>query len=333
MQTVSVNVSNLCVPCCNRCRYCLLSWDGKLRGVDYGRSTAYARRFYDWLRENRPELSFAFYFGYSMEHPKLLDSISFLREIGSPGGQFLQLNGMKFRDDNEIRELLTALKAHGIALINLTFYGTREYHDRFAARSGDFNYLMAILRTAGEVGLAVEVGISLTRENAKQAGDLMEQLRRYSPTHIFCFVPHAEGRGETLESVRLRQSDYECLPDEVKALFNRGKYRSEGERVRMNSFSEPTKRVLTLNLSPENIDRFEQQEFSETIRSLEKLDDDYYAAIPDLASLAKRYGDPDGECFYSQRDLYLKYQRRYILEHNLALQDVNDERFCFSRRF
>ena len=80
MQTVSVNVSNLCVPCCNRCRYCLLSWDGQLRGVDYGRSTAYARRFYDWLRENRPELSFAFYFGYSMEHPKLLESISFLRE-------------------------------------------------------------------------------------------------------------------------------------------------------------------------------------------------------------------------------------------------------------
>lgn len=333
MQTVSINVSNLCVPCENRCRYCLLSWDGQLRGVDYGRSAAYARRFYDWLRENRPELSFAFYFGYSMEHPNLLKSISFLREIGSPGGKFLQFDGMKFRNDREILELLTALKARGIELINLTFYGTREYHDRFAARKGDFDYLMAILRIAGEVGLAVEAGIPLSQENAAQAGELLEQLGCYHPTRIYCFVPHGEGRGETLEPIRFRQSDYEYLPENVKSVFNRQKYRPEGEWVRQNSFSKPTKRVLTLNLNPENVDWFEKQKFSETIRYLEKLDDDYYAAIPDLATLAKRYGDPDGACFYSERDLYLKYQRRYIREHGLTVQDMNDEQFCFSRRF
>ena len=333
MKTVSINVCNLCVPCENRCRYCLLSWDGKLRGVDYDRSAAYAKRFYDWLQENRPELSFAFYYGYSMEHPKLLETVDFLQKIGSPGGQFLQFDGMKMRNDHQIRELLVTLKAHGIEVIDLTFYGAREYHDRFAARQGDFDHMLRILEIANAIGLPVNCGIALNHENANQAGDLLEKLRQYRLNHIFAFVPHGEGRGETLEPVRFCLSDYEALTEPVKAIFNRRKFRPEGEWVGDGNFSTPQKRMLTVGLTPENVDFFENLSFSDTISHLEKLDEDYYAAIPSLPELAKVYGDPNCDRFYSERDLYLKYQRRYIREHKLNLPDMNDERQCFSRRY
>lgn len=333
METVSINVSNLCVPCCNRCRYCLLSWDGRVRGVDYDRSAAYAKRFYSWLKENRPDLGFAFYYGYSMEHPKLLETVDFLREIGSPGGKFLQFDGMEFREEREIHQLLRDLKKHGIELIDLTFYGTRDYHDRFAARQGDFDYLMLILRTANEVGLAVNAGIALNQENKDQAGELLTLLKKHRLNHVFAFVPHGEGRGETLESVRFGQADYEKLPDPVKSIFNRQKFRPEGEWVKTGDFSIPSKRVLTLGLTPENVDFFENQDFAATITYLEKLDDDYYGAVPSLMELARLYGDAREERFYSERDLYLKYQRRYIRENQMDLPDMNDERCCFSRRF
>ena len=91
MKTCSIMVQTLCVPCCNRCRYCLLSWDGKLPGAEYERSEAYAAAFHAWLRQNRPDLSFGFSFGYSMEHPALFRAIDFMRSIGSPGGKFLQM--------------------------------------------------------------------------------------------------------------------------------------------------------------------------------------------------------------------------------------------------
>lgn len=333
MKTVSINVCNLCVPCENRCRYCLLSWDGKLSGVEYERSKRYAQIFHQWLRKNRPDLSFAFYYGYSMEHPKLLESIDFLREIGSPGGKFLQFDGMKFRNDDEIRELLVSVQTHGIELIDLTFYGTREYHDRFAARLGDFDYLMRILAIANEVGLAANVGIALNRENACQMEQLLDQLDNYRTNNIFCFVPHSEGRGVTLERVRLRQSDYDNLPESAKRYFNTRKFRTEGDWVRNCDFATPEKRVLTLGLTSENIELFEKMDFAGTLSFLEKLDDDYYATIPSLPELARMYGDPEGACFYSERDLYLTYQRRYIAEYNLKIMDVNDERGCFSRRF
>lgn len=333
MQTVSINVCNLCVPCENRCRYCLLSWDGKLRGIDYERSAVYAKRFYEWLKEKRPELSFAFYYGYSMEHPTLLETVDFLRDMDSPGGTFLQFDGMKFRSDREIHELLTNLKAHGIQLIDLTFYGTEAYHDRFAARQGDFGYLMRILKTANMIGLSVNAGIALNHENVNQAGTLLDQLQRHKLNHVFAFVPHGEGRGENLEPVRFRQSDYDALPDSVKKIFNRSKFRPEGEWVREGKFSTARKRVLTVGLTRENVDFFEHMDFADTIAYLEKLDDEYYSAIPNLPELAKIYGDAGEDRFYSERDLFLKYQRRYVREHQLKLYDMNDERFCFSRRF
>ncbi|MBE6923152.1 MAG: hypothetical protein E7465_08265 [Ruminococcaceae bacterium] len=333
MQTVSISVCNLCVPCENRCRYCLLSWDGKLRGVDYDRSAEYARRFSDWLKENRPELGFDFYYGYSMEHPKLLETVDFLGELGSPGGKFLQFDGMKFRSDPEIHQLLTDLKNHGIQMIDLTFYGTRAYHDRFAARRGDFDYMMRILEIANEVGLTVNAGIALNHENVHQAEQLLNQLRMHDLGNFYAFVPHGEGRGASLEPVRFRLSDYEALPESVKAFLSKRRYRTEGEWVREGKFSQPQKRILTLVLTPENVDFIEKQSFSDTIRYLEKLDDDYYSAIPTLPELAKIYGDSTEEKFYSERDLYLKYQRRYIAEHHLTLYDINDERQCFSRRF
>ncbi|MBR2895354.1 MAG: DNA replication and repair protein RecF, partial [Oscillospiraceae bacterium] len=50
------------------------------------------------------------------EHPDLLDAVDFCRSIGSPAGEFLQFDGMKFRSDKELATLLKGLQEHGIKL-------------------------------------------------------------------------------------------------------------------------------------------------------------------------------------------------------------------------
>ena len=80
MITKSINVQNLCVPCYNFCKYCLLSWDGKTIGIDYKRSLNYAKNFYDWLKKNKPDIKFSYSFGYSMEHPDLFNAINFMQK-------------------------------------------------------------------------------------------------------------------------------------------------------------------------------------------------------------------------------------------------------------
>lgn len=333
MQTKSIYVMNLCVPCENRCRYCLLSYNGKTNGIDYKRSEAYAKRFYDWIQENRPDLSFVFGFGYSMEHPNLLEAIDFLQEIGSPTGRFLQLDGMKFRAEEEVRSFLMDLKEHGIQLIDLTFYGTEAYHDKFAARNGDYAYMMSILKIANEVGLPVETGIAVTHENAEQLEMLIDELQKYQLEKLFCFVPHAEGKGVLLNAVRFSQRDYGTLNDKVKAYLNTNRFKTEQEWLQHPEAFFADKRMIALTLTSENIEQFEQMPFEETIAYLENLDDTYYSVLPDVETLMELYGDSQSDLFYSARDLYLNYQRRYIEEYHVEVYDVNDERQCFSRRY
>ena len=333
MQTKSIYVMNLCVPCENRCRYCLLSYNGRTNGIDYKRSEAYAKRFYNWIQQHRPELSFVFGFGYSMEHPNLLEAIDFLQEIGSPTGRMLQFDGMKFRTEEELFIFLTEIKERGIQLIDLTFYGTEEYHDRFAARKGDFAYMISILRVANKVGLPVEVGVAVSHENVDQLEMLMTELETYKLERLFCFVPHAEGKGASLNSVRFSQKDYDGLPDKVKQYLNTNRFKTEKEWIQNPDVFITDKRMVALTLTPENIEQFESMDFDETISYLENLDDAYYCVIPSVETLMEMYGDLESDLFYNARDLYLSYQRRYIEEYHIAIYDVNDESQCFSRRY
>ena len=57
MKTTSINILNLCVPCYNHCKYCLLSWNGKCIGIEHARGVEYARNFYTWIKNNHPQFS------------------------------------------------------------------------------------------------------------------------------------------------------------------------------------------------------------------------------------------------------------------------------------
>ena len=223
MQTASINICNLCIPCHCHCDYCLLSWDKQISGISYSRSESYARRLYSELKIQRPELAFSFYCGYSMEHPHIDQMISLAKEIDSPAASFLQFNGMKMRDDEELQSYLLKLKALGIATIDLTFYGLRQHHDQFAGRTGDFDYLLRIMKTANRLGIDVVVGVALTAENAGQINELVDLISTFSVQNLFLFVPHAEGRGYTLNPVRFSEKSLALLNETAKS-FSTGSY-------------------------------------------------------------------------------------------------------------
>ena len=188
------------------------------------------------------------------------------------------------------------------------------------------------LKQANKVGLDVTVSIPITHENADQMDELIAELEQYRTQRITCFVPHTEGRGRLLDPVRFSKEDYEKLSENVRNRLNTNRFKTEKEWIQ-SGFPMNEKRVLTVTLRPENVAYFEGQAFEETIAYLEKLDDDYYAAIPAVEELTRLYGNLDGDRYYSARDLYLHYQSRYIADNRIVIYDINDERQCFSRRF
>lgn len=126
MKTAGLLVQTLCVPCACRCRYCLLSCDGKAIGADYERSRRYAEGFRTYIHENYPGIAFDFFIGYSMEHPYLMQALENFKRNDSVNGTFLQMGGLKMRTDAEIETYMAGLKEHGVKQLGFTFYGTRE---------------------------------------------------------------------------------------------------------------------------------------------------------------------------------------------------------------
>lgn len=333
MKTRSIMVQTLSVPCNCHCRYCLLSWSNYPVGADYEKSKEYAKKFHKYMNEYHPEIQFNFAFGYCMDHPQLLKEIDFLNSIGSVQGQFLQLDGMKFRNAAQIGELMSGLAKHGIKHVNFTFYGLRDYHDRFAGRKGDFGYLLDLAGSAARYKINTSAGIPLTSENTPQVEELIVLLEAQQIQKITLFVPHEEGRGELLSGIRFSQSDFDLLGPKGKGKLNLRTFRTEGQWVNAKNLPVEENRSLLISLTPDNIRKFEEMEFEEAIRYVERLDDAYYAALPTFGELCEMYGNPNGTSFYGKRDLFRHYQKRYIEENHLSLYDVTDERYCGSRRY
>jgi len=331
MVTKSINILNLNVPCYNRCRYCLLSYCGETLGIDYDRSVRYARAFYQWLQQNRPEINFMYYFGYSMEHSRLFEAIQFMQETNSPSGEFLQFNGMKERTAEELAFFLAQLKEWGIKRLNFTFYGAREYHDKFSARQGDYELMMKTLDMALELDFSVEVGIPVTKENINQIDELVE-LFSNKRVDLYIFTPHSGGRGGSLFNLKITLEDYRNMRENTKKYLNRNAHKTPSEWAK-NPPKEAAYRTLTLSLLPSNIEELENQSFEETLLQLETMDEQYFSIIPSFNVLLLRYADPSDERLYSKKDLYMLYRKKFIEENGIQIKDITDERYSGSIRY
>ena len=299
--------------------------------MSYERGKRFAERLYKEAECLQPELRVYYYIGYCMDDENLFDYIRFSQKHNAPSARFLQLNGLRLRSERETEKLIAQIGKVGIETIDLTFYGTKDYHDRFAGRNGDFDFLTCILHSAVACGLNIHASCPLHKENLDQAEDLLEMLTGYCNGDISFFLPHGKGRGYALDSLRLTLEDMDLLGESVRCHL--GRCQTEKEWIAGFCGNEPQSRVLTLVLRPDNIDLLEQMSLAEIIKYLESLDDQYYAAIPSTVELMELYGNKDGTRLYRRfRDLHLEWQRKFLSESGRRIWDMNDETHHFSVR-
>ena len=335
VKTAYVYVQNICAPCACACRYCLLRSDKQANdGVDYWRGKRIAERIAEWCKERMPEEPPLYYVGYCAEYPELFDTIAFNRKNGHPASRFLQCNGIALREKEETDDFVKHIRDAGIENIDATFYGTEEYHDCFAARNGDFRFMLQLAESAGRYGLKCNLTVPITTENLSMLTQLIHILAQAADIrNLHTFLPDYRGRGNLVESIRLTETDIELLPDTARQALNLRRYRTERDWLSENVLPEYEKRGLIVTLRKDNIDLLEHMTCEEIVAYVEGLDEAYYSAIPSVNKLAALYGDPENKKLYRLRDLFWKWQRRYIAENGLRLYDVTDERFCASIRY
>ena len=330
MKTVSFSIANYCVPCHAPCRYCLLSSCGMTGGVDPDAGMEFAGRVMREMAETRPEISVSYYIGYCMDTPKLTDYIRFCREHRCPGAKFLQMNGFAFREKEELQTLMNSIRENGVELIDLTFFGTEEYHDCFAGRKGDFHFLTEMLDAAAQAELPVNASVPLLRGNLTQMPDLYRYLSGRSARKLSFFLPHSKGRGGSVAEERITKAEFEQLPEEIRNSFQRTKHLTEAEWLTSGEITEPEKRNLTLVLTQDTLAQLENRPAEEILGMLEEMDDRYLAEMLSAKELAERYGNPGNKQLFRLRDLLLQWQQRYISENGNTIYDMYDETHHFS---
>ena len=333
MKTVSVGIQNLCAPCGCACRYCLLHSHKESGGIDYYRGRRIAERFLEWTKRkgfpNPPYYSV----GYCAEYPELFDNIAFNKQAGAPGADCLQCNGLKIREKEETDAFILQLKAAGITAIDTTFFGDENCHDTFAAREGDYRFMLRLARSAVENGVFCAPSVVITEENLPYLPELFHVLSGLAGhERIHSFLQDYRGRGYLLENVRLSEESCGKLPDAIKSTLNLARYKTEKAWLTAGALPEYTKRALIVTLRTDNIDMFEKMSCDEIVAYVEKLDDEYYSAIPQINELAEIYGDRTNTKLYRLRDLMWKWQKQYIADHGIDIYNVTDERFCSTIR-
>ena len=320
MQTTFLTVQNLLAPCGCACRHCLLCSGGTARGVAYERGAALAWR----LHEALPALPMCYSCGDCYDYPEIAQNIALNKSLGFAGAGFLQLNGIRPRGPEEMLSWLQSLKDAGAESADITFYGLRDFHDAFAGRPGDFDLMLCVLRTALALCLKTHVTFPALEENKSELEPLLHLLEQEGCAKFYGCLPDFRGRGMGLEASRLTRESLAALPDCVRGHLNLARYRAEQDWLR-EGFIPAQNRQLRLALTEQNIAQWESLPPAQIIAELEALDDDYYAALPDLNALAVLYGDPEGTRLYRARDLGWKWRRQYRREHGIDNYDVTRE--------
>jgi len=326
LKTTSFSIANYCAPCRCLCRHCLLDSKYRATGVEYARAESLAQRVFSQLKETRPELSTLFYIGYCMDVPEIARCIRF------SGNSFLQCNGMGMKTREQAEQWMHAVKEAGARLVDMTFYGLPEQHDLFAGREGDFVYLLMLIECARRQGLRAQVSVALTRTNMAQMPQLFALLEQNGIEDIYVFLPHAKGRGIDLTAERLTDEDFAALCSQAKARFSSFPHKTEAEWIQTGVFPRTTGRNVTLVLTPENIERYENRTAGDIVAELEAMDDAFYTALPAPQQLARLVGRSENRQIFRFRDLYLEWQKRYLAQTGPELYDMNDERHSFSVR-
>ncbi|MCE5323628.1 sigma-70 family RNA polymerase sigma factor [bacterium] len=327
------NAKDICViiqwfgkQCSCRCRHCLLNSGSRLSGVSFDRMKALGKKFLRWRDAHSfDDLAIDIITGYSCDSSEDIEGRLFCKAAGATNWSYLPTNGMELRTKTELEQYLLARKEMGITTVGITFYGMKDFHDKWAGRSGDWDYTMLIAKTAAELGLKRQETIFLSKKGVDGIPSLVELLDQIAGMTGRCICPwDYRGRGKHLEDERVLDVQVKALPENVlryinQGINNRGRcYLSEGEwvsAIEAGKYPRKDRRVYLISVWPDNIEWLESADCDSILQKMRDEDEQLHTAIPSLPTLARLYGKKSGKRIYWVRDLEWKWIDLYLKEH------------------
>jgi hypothetical protein len=301
-------------PCANHCRFCSVG-KKEFHNIPFERYSLVVERFLNW-RDLSGMADFVIapvqLHTLASMPPEDLRRRFELCRLGGYKPLPLQINGLVFRPDDELKLLLVEKKEAGFKSLSLTFAGLGQLHDLWCGRRGEYNYLQRIAAIAGEIGFPRLEKIFLTESSWSGLPELMETLG-HIPGEVQREVQLVSyvGWARNLENDRLRAETWEKLPDDLKKQVKADGIKTEAQWLKLldQGYTDPTegKAGLMIRLREDNLERFQRQDCQMIIDEMKKAKEEAWGALPTLTWLASSFGDNNNDRLYHLPELRRKW--------------------------
>ena len=300
---LSANINN----CAHNCRYCLVGEHERGTLIPFDSFAPFAEKFVAW-REAGGALNVFINMRYSFECPvERLDW--FIRQRARCGQTMnsLLLGGLVMRQESDTTAWLAKRRDIGIGTVIASFAGTDSLHDYWNGRTGDFEHLLLLLRSANALGIRREERMFVNRASLPVMDGLMARLDALpgKPAVRSASLFMYRGLAAELESVRITARERDALPDNLKKLAgNFAEWRSEAEWIDrvLNTDETSAPRLMHLSATAANVSELGTKSCDEIVDDLKTRTSAAYAAIPTRRELCKAVGNRSSDLVYGSVD-------------------------------
>lgn len=313
--------------CVTRCRWCAFGNIGAYN-LTAERISAVLERLIEWRDRNRPadfKVSFRWGRSFNFDLKTLVARAKLYKRVFGGQEKSIPFGGIYFKPDDQLKTWLLERKDIGIEKIVASFAGTRELHDKWACKKGEFEQLVRASWIAGEIDIEYSENLFLTRSTLPLLDELMDLLDAIPGRKSRTIGPvHYRGRAQKMEEERITEDIMQALPSRVNKYFHtRDSMETERDWIEVISAGNrgPIEVELLLFIDSSNIDWIETTPIEDVLADLEARTRRAYAAIPTIQELCERYSDRENGRMYSFAwELEKKWLNRYLQKNRIDFE-------------
>ncbi|ADK15809.1 hypothetical protein [Clostridium ljungdahlii] len=329
LQDDHFTINGYMADCHCKCSHCLLcSGDNKISKIDFEHLKKLALKFkgIDEKYGFQPQLCV-----YNCaEYGNLSEQIKVNQQLSDPYAGFVNLNGTKMREGIELEEWVENLKNIGVTKVNFSWFGDREFHDRFVHRKGYFDYLFALSEAVSRNNIPKDDSVFLLRSNVEQMDVLTEKLKAVGSEPYYRLLDY-RGNAKKIMDEFIRERDLLKLPGYIKESNSLNRFKPEYLWIKMieNKMNPHlSKRGLFLVATPQNIETYMDISAEAIIDMFHDLDNRLQSSIPSIEFLAKEYGDAKSDILFDYKSVIWKWTDMYFdrnpnLDKSILFSDLH----------
>lgn len=149
-------------------------------------------------------------------YPEIIELLAYAAKKGIKHVPSLSTNGIGFVKRDNWKDIISAFVDNGVKGLNMSLFGYKEYHDKFAGFKGSYNIIREAAKRAKTLGLWIHWNLFLTKDNIDQMIELYKELPDKSKV---LFIPGSTNKWMEWDNIHITDKEINLIPKDTEKYF------------------------------------------------------------------------------------------------------------------